>query len=102
MMMAVCPVLKNLRHLNSTILPPHGTPRWTAESKPSYTWAKAEQSPAPHLHNPMADGAILPLPQHHQADDDDCGNGHRNDQQANKSTAAQTKVLPQRSHRFLK
>lgn len=50
----------------------------------------------------MADSAILPLPQHHQADNDDSSNGHGNNQQANKGTAAQTEVLPQRSHRFLK
>lgn len=50
----------------------------------------------------MADGAILPLPQHHQADDYDGGNGHRNDQQADEGTAAQTEVLPQRPHRFLR
>ncbi|TKC41597.1 hypothetical protein EI555_017042, partial [Monodon monoceros] len=29
----------------------------------------------------MADGAVLPVPQHHEADDDDCGNGHCNGQQ---------------------
>lgn len=50
----------------------------------------------------MADGAVLPLPQHHQADDYDRSNGHRNDQQANEGTAAQTEVLPQLRHGFLK
>lgn len=49
----------------------------------------------------MADGAVLPLPQHHQADDDDRGYGHRDDQQADEGTAAQTEVLPQLPHRFL-
>lgn len=50
----------------------------------------------------MADGAVLSLPQHHQADDYDRSNGHRNDQQANEGTAAQTEVLPQLRHGFLK
>lgn len=49
----------------------------------------------------MADGAVLSLPQHHQADDDDRGNGHRDDQQPNEGAAAQTEVLSQGPHRFL-
>lgn len=49
----------------------------------------------------MADGAVLPLPQHHQADDDDRGDGHRNDQQTDEGAAAQTEVLPQGPHGFL-
>lgn len=47
-----------------------------------------------NLHDPVAYGAILPLPQHHQADDNDCGNGHCDDQQADEGTTTQTEVLP--------
>lgn len=60
------------------------------------------ESPAAHLHDPMADGAVLPLPKHHQADDNDRGDGHCDDQQANEGAAAQTEVLPQRPRGFLK
>lgn len=60
------------------------------------------EGPASHLHDPMADGAILPLPQHHQADDYDSSDGHCNDQQADEGTAAQAEVLPQWPHGFLK
>lgn len=74
----------------------------TADSKPCPLRAKSEKGSATHLNNPMADGAVLSLPQHHQADDYDRSNGHRNDQQANEGTAAQTEVLPQLRHRFLK
>lgn len=46
-----------------------------------------------HLHNSMADGSILPLPQHHQADDYNCSYGNSNHQQPNKGTAAEAKVI---------
>lgn len=41
-----------------------------------------------NLHNPMADGPILPLPQHHQADDYDCGYGNCNHQETDEGAAA--------------
>lgn len=78
--------------INSTGSHPH----------PAHSAEQALSSPAPHLHDPVAYGAILPLPQHHQADDDDCGNGHCDDQQANEGTTTQTEVLPQWAHGFLR
>lgn len=46
-----------------------------------------------HLHNSMADGPILPLPQHHQADDYNSSYGNSNHQQTNKGAAAETEVI---------
>lgn len=89
------PVPKKSRRLDSIKL-------WAAESKPWPAQGHAGESPGTHLHDPMADGTILSLPQHHQADDYDRRNGHCNHQQANKGTAAQTEVLPQWPHGFLK
>lgn len=53
-----------------------------------------------NLHDPMADGAVLPVAQHHEADDNDCGNGHCNGQQTHEGAAVQTEVLSQGPHRF--
>lgn len=41
----------------------------------------------------MADGPILPLPQHHQADDYNSSYGNSNHQKANEGTAAETEVI---------
>lgn len=49
-----------------------------------------------HLHNSMADGPILPLPQHHQADDYNSSYGNSNHQEPNKGTAAETEVITKR------
>jgi len=51
---------------------------------------------ASHLHNSMADGSILPLPQHHQADDYHSSYGNSNHQQTNEGTAAETEVITKR------
>lgn len=59
-----------------------------AEQTLASSGAEVQESPTTHLHDPVADGAILSLPQHHQADDYDCSDGHGNDQQANERTAA--------------
>ena len=48
----------------------------------------------------MADGAVLPVPQHHEADDDDRGNGYRNGQQTHEGTAVQIEVHLQGPHGF--
>lgn len=42
----------------------------------------------------MADGPILPLPQHHQADDYNGSYGNGNHQQTNEGAAAETEVIP--------
>lgn len=41
----------------------------------------------------MADGPILPLPQHHQADDYYSSYGNSNHQQPNEGTAAEAEVI---------
>lgn len=41
----------------------------------------------------MADGPILPLPQHHQADDYNSSYSNSNHQQPNKGTAAEAEVI---------
>lgn len=66
-----------------------------------FSWAVQVLCLASHLHNAVADGAVLPLPQQHQADDDDCGDRHGDDQQANQSTASKAEVLTQRTECFL-
>ena len=43
----------------------------------------------------MADGPVLPLPQHHQADDYDGSYGNGNHQQTDKGAAAETEVIAQ-------
>lgn len=43
----------------------------------------------------MADGAVLPFPQKHQADHNHCRDGHGDHQQAEQSGAAEAEVLPQ-------
>lgn len=89
------PSTQESRSLNYSPRPNHSSPVDSAEQiLISLGQREKARQPSPYLHNAMADGAVLPLPQHHQADDDDCSNGHRDDQQANKGTAAQTEVLP--------
>lgn len=48
-----------------------------------------------YLHNAVTDGAILPLPQKHQADHDHSCYGHCDHQQADQSTAPEAEVLSQ-------
>lgn len=43
----------------------------------------------------MADGPVLPLPQHHQADDYNSSYGNRYHQETDKGTAAETEVIPE-------
>ena len=49
----------------------------------------------PYLHDAVTDGAVLPLPQKHQADHDHSCYGHGNHQQANQCAAPEAEVLSQ-------
>lgn len=64
-------------------------------------WIVPLIQPAAYLHDAMTDGAILPLPQKHQADHNHSCYGHRDHQQANQCTAAEAEVLSQRTVGFL-
>lgn len=46
-----------------------------------------------HLHDAVADGAVLPLPQKHQTDHNHSCYGHRYHQQTNQCAAAEAEVL---------
>lgn len=48
-----------------------------------------------YLHDAVADGAVLPFPQKHQADHNHSRDGHGDHQQAEQSGAAEAEVLPQ-------
>lgn len=50
----------------------------------------------------MTDGAVLPLPQEHQADHNHSCYGHRDHQQANQCAAPEAEVLSQRAVGLLK
>lgn len=50
---------------------------------------------AAYLHNAVADGAILPLPQQHQTDHNYSCYGHRDHQHNDQCTAPEAEVLSQ-------
>ncbi|ETE61188.1 Transmembrane protein 45B [Ophiophagus hannah] len=65
-------------------------------------WVSWDASPGPsHLYNPMADGSILPLPQHHQAYDYNRSYGNGDHQKANESAAAEAEVVAHQTVSFL-
>lgn len=58
-----------------------------------YTLCSKQQ--VAYLHDAMADGAVLPLPQKHQTDHNHSCYGHRDHQQNNQRTAPEAEVLSQ-------
>lgn len=62
---------------------------------------KCHRQQVAHLHNAVTDGAILPLPQKHQADHDHSCYGHCDHQQADQCTAAEAELLSHGAVRLL-